>query len=112
MLSTGMMREPIDPVVRPSRQTPSLGVSLSPSALLTKSLFFVYQQGVGPAKGTRCAMSPSCSEYGKIAIKRYGVVKGTILAFDRLHRCGHDLLFYDSQLTEHGVSHEDPPPVR
>lgn len=43
-----------------------------------------------------CKYYPTCSEYGYEAIKRYGIVKGSFLAFWRVLRCnpwsrgGHD----------------------
>jgi putative membrane protein insertion efficiency factor len=43
-----------------------------------------------------CRFSPTCSEYARQAIDRYGAVRGSWLAFKRLMRChpwhpgGHD----------------------
>lgn len=34
-----------------------------------------------------CKYSPTCSEYGYIAVERYGVFKGTYLAIKRILRC-------------------------
>ncbi|MCL2630443.1 MAG: membrane protein insertion efficiency factor YidD [Firmicutes bacterium] len=35
-----------------------------------------------------CAMTPSCSEYMILAIKKFGTVKGTIKGLKRLKKCG------------------------
>lgn len=34
-----------------------------------------------------CRFSPTCSEYGLIAIRRFGAVKGGYLTFRRIFRC-------------------------
>jgi putative membrane protein insertion efficiency factor len=35
----------------------------------------------------RCRFHPTCSEYGREAIRRYGVPKGAVLAAARVFRC-------------------------
>lgn len=55
-------------------------------------------------------MTPSCSEYGRIAVQNHGLGKGILVAGDRIHRCGHDLYYYDKAATRYGVVHEDFPP--
>lgn len=37
-----------------------------------------------------CPMYPSCSEYSKQALEKYGFFKGAMIAADRLMRCGGD----------------------
>ena len=39
-----------------------------------------------------CPMHPSCSQYSRNAVKRYGFVTGWIMTMDRLLRCGRDEL--------------------
>jgi len=46
-----------------------------------------YQLIVSPVLGPACRFYPSCSQYASLAINRYGVVKGSYLAFRRLLRC-------------------------
>lgn len=36
---------------------------------------------------TSCVFLPTCSEYTKEAIAKYGSVKGTFLGIDRVFRC-------------------------
>ncbi|MEJ2130127.1 MAG: membrane protein insertion efficiency factor YidD [Gammaproteobacteria bacterium] len=46
-----------------------------------------YQWTLSPLLGPRCRFYPTCSEYAREAIERFGVMKGTWLAFGRLLRC-------------------------
>lgn len=48
-----------------------------------------YQKNVSPllSNFSHCKYTPSCSEYGKQAIKKYGALKGTILTIWRILRC-------------------------
>lgn len=46
-----------------------------------------YQWTLSPLLGPRCRFYPTCSEYAREAIERFGVMKGTWLAFRRLLRC-------------------------
>lgn len=38
-------------------------------------------------KGTTCVFYPTCSEYMKEAVKKYGAIKGVFLGFRRILRC-------------------------
>ena len=46
-----------------------------------------YQRGISPALPARCKYHPSCSEYAVQAVRRYGVMRGVMLAGWRLLRC-------------------------
>ncbi|OGI68742.1 membrane protein insertion efficiency factor YidD [Candidatus Nomurabacteria bacterium RIFCSPLOWO2_01_FULL_41_12] len=46
-----------------------------------------YQKNLSPLKRNSCVFYPTCSEYGKIAIDKYGVIKGTYFSFLRILRC-------------------------
>jgi putative membrane protein insertion efficiency factor len=46
-----------------------------------------YQRAISPAMPARCKYYPSCSEYAVQAVRRYGVVRGVVLAAWRLLRC-------------------------
>lgn len=50
-------------------------------------LIQLYQVALAPALGPACRYEPSCSAYAKLAIERYGVVRGGWLALRRLLRC-------------------------
>ena len=46
-----------------------------------------YQRVISPGIPARCRYHPSCSEYAVQAIRRYGVLRGVVLAAWRLLRC-------------------------
>lgn len=46
-----------------------------------------YQRAISPAIPRRCKYHPSCSEYAVGAIRRFGVLRGVVLAAWRLLRC-------------------------
>ena len=53
-------------------------------------LLKVYKKVISPifyAMGVRCKYYPTCSDYMKQAIEKYGGVKGTYLGLKRLLRC-------------------------
>jgi putative membrane protein insertion efficiency factor len=50
-------------------------------------LIWVYQWTIGPMIGNRCRFYPSCSEYSKDALQKYGLFKGLWLTALRLFRC-------------------------
>ena len=47
----------------------------------------LYQRTISPALPARCKYHPSCSEYAVQAVRRYGVLRGAVLAGWRLLRC-------------------------
>lgn len=55
--------------------------------MLFSGLFLGYKSLLSSQDGASCTFTPSCSEYGMIAVKKKGVLIGTISTFDRLTRC-------------------------
>ncbi len=56
------------------------------------SFFFIgiirfYQSAISPFIGAYCRYNPTCSEYGKEAIKKYGPFKGGWMALKRIGSC-------------------------
>lgn len=56
----------------------------------TLLLFFIrlYQLCLSPFLGSCCRFAPSCSEYAKEALEKYGAFKGSLLTAKRLLKCG------------------------
>jgi putative membrane protein insertion efficiency factor len=46
-----------------------------------------YKAGISPLLPPSCRYEPTCSEYARIAIERYGAGRGSWLALRRLARC-------------------------
>ena len=46
-----------------------------------------YQRFISPALPQRCRYHPSCSQYAVDAVRRFGILRGTVLAGWRLLRC-------------------------
>lgn len=51
------------------------------------ALIRVYQLFISPLLGNHCRFYPSCSQYAREAIERYGVLRGGWLAIRRVLRC-------------------------
>ena len=47
----------------------------------------LYRIFISPLLGSNCRHTPTCSEYGIIALKKYGVFKGTFLTAKRIIKC-------------------------
>ena len=60
------------------------------------SLINLYKYLISPLLGNNCRFLPTCSEYTKEAIIKFGLIKGTSLGFKRIIKChpwgksGHD----------------------
>ena len=60
------------------------------------SLINLYKYLISPLLGNNCRFLPTCSEYTKEAIIKFGFIKGTSLGFKRIIKChpwgksGHD----------------------
>jgi putative membrane protein insertion efficiency factor len=59
-------------------------------------LIRLYQVMISPWLGKQCRFTPTCSQYGLEAFKKYGPIKGGYLTIKRILRCnpwgghGHD----------------------
>jgi putative membrane protein insertion efficiency factor len=50
-------------------------------------LIKIYRLFISPLLGKNCIYTPSCSEYGIIALKKHGIFKGSFLTAKRILRC-------------------------
>jgi len=50
-------------------------------------LIRLYQKFLSPLLGANCRYTPTCSQYGLEAIKKYGAWKGGWLALKRIASC-------------------------
>ena len=57
------------------------------SKVYSLKLINFYQKRISPFLKHRCTFYPSCSEYTKQAIEKYGTLKGSRLGFLRILRC-------------------------
>jgi putative membrane protein insertion efficiency factor len=67
------MADPATPVAAPRR------------AVL--ALLRAYQRRISPAMPRRCRYEPTCSAYAVTALRRFGLLRGCLLATWRLVRC-------------------------
>jgi len=65
-------------------------------SFLFRAIITIYQKVISPLLPSRCRYSPTCSEYGLQAIKKYGPWRGGKLTIKRVFSChpwggeGHD----------------------
>lgn len=63
---------------------------------LVLDILSVYKAAVSPFLPPACRFEPTCSEYVRQAVEKYGVLKGTRMGIKRILRCqpfckgGHD----------------------
>lgn len=50
-------------------------------------LINIYQKNISQSLGKRCIYYPTCSEYTKQAVDKYGIIKGNILGIIRILKC-------------------------
>ena len=54
---------------------------------LLLALINIYQNFISPFIPARCRYTPTCSQYSKESIQKYGPYKGFILTFKRIIKC-------------------------
>lgn len=50
-------------------------------------MLLAYKRWLSPWLPRACRFSPTCSEYSRLAILKFGPGKGLVLTFSRLMRC-------------------------
>lgn len=51
------------------------------------ALIGFYQREISPCLPPRCRFLPTCSEYAREAVEKYGPARGSLLAAKRLAKC-------------------------
>lgn len=46
-----------------------------------------YQILISPILPSTCRYSPTCSEYFKLCLQKYGLIKGSVLGLKRIVKC-------------------------
>lgn len=59
----------------------------NPVSLFFDFSMYFYQTTISEQFSADCSFTPSCSEFSKKLIRRYGLIKGIFLTADRLMRC-------------------------
>ncbi|HRC85325.1 MAG TPA: membrane protein insertion efficiency factor YidD [Thermoanaerobaculia bacterium] len=54
---------------------------------LLLGLLRLYKRWLSPLLPRACRFSPTCSEYARLALLKYGTARGVVLAVARLMRC-------------------------
>ena len=75
------------PHAGPSSGTQAESLETSPVKPVLLGAIRFFQKYISPLDGPRCVLYPTCSQYGYLAIKKYGVFKGIVMTGDRLIRC-------------------------
>ena len=61
--------------------------SVEEALFLATRLILLYQWTLSPLLGPACRFHPSCSNYAREAIERFGILRGGWLTLRRLGRC-------------------------
>lgn len=91
--------------------TPAAYIEPTPTSIGTQFahlLIRFHQQVISPVDGPRSHYRPSSSQYMKIAMMRYGFLKGYIMGCDRLLRENNEEWVYRLVLCDDGVFKYDP----
>jgi putative membrane protein insertion efficiency factor len=78
------------PISAPDAHSPSFdffNTETNEVKLLFLSLLKFYQLVISSQDRPSCMFTPTCSEYALLAVQKYGLVAGTIMAADRILRC-------------------------
>lgn len=61
-------------------------IVLIPRKILVK-IIRLYQKYISPCMGKHCKYYPTCSEYTRQAVDKYGIIKGSLLGIIRILKC-------------------------
>ena len=66
---------------------PTLKFTFNPLKLALRTAMYIYQKEITYLTFSSCMYHPSCSEFSRQCIEKYGIIKGGLLTLDRLTRC-------------------------
>jgi uncharacterized protein len=72
---------------RSAAQAPRAGAFSRVARAAAVAPIALYQRVISPAIPRRCKYEPTCSRYAVEAIRKYGILRGAVLAAWRLLRC-------------------------
>ncbi len=78
-------------------------LSASPVTWPAVTAISLYQKTISPQQGSICAFQPTCSHFAQCALRKYGLLQGSLMASDRLQRCHYCASWHYSS-TEKGFS--------
>ncbi len=78
--------------------------------LCTDMAIGFYRQFLSPVRSpvSSCRFTPSCSEYGRLSVHKYGIVPGIVMTADRLTRCSGSRASADDYLIVDGLGYDPP----
>ncbi|MCX8075125.1 MAG: membrane protein insertion efficiency factor YidD [Clostridia bacterium] len=56
-------------------------------SIIEIGIIIFYQKYISKYLGSRCRFYPTCSEYARQAIDKYGIIKGNVLLILRILKC-------------------------
>ena len=65
----------------------NLFIKYNPVSLLFGGALYFYQGVISKQIMQGCAFEPSCSNFSRQSIRKFGIIKGVALSTDRLTRC-------------------------
>ena len=83
----------------------------NPLSLTLKGTMYVYQHVISPQLSRHCPYEITCSNFSKLSIHEFGIVKGVFLSADRILRCNRIGLLdvHPLDINERTGSIYDPP---
>lgn len=113
IIHTQLSRKPADPYKRTYiyKDEPSVIKKINPINVLFGGALYIYQNIVSRHISSDCLYTPSCSEFGKEAIREFGIIKGLCLSVDRVHRCDKFSAADLKKINADTVTHKYPDPI-
>ncbi|HLB52693.1 MAG TPA: membrane protein insertion efficiency factor YidD [Chlamydiales bacterium] len=95
--------------VAPSHEEPSPLPKRSLATFIAQQIIRFHQEIISPVDGPRSHYRPSSSQYMKLAMDRYGFLKGFVMGCDRLIRENNEEWVYRKIEMDGQIFKYDPP---